>query len=127
MSKNIIFVYGTLKRGFPLHLVLEESKFLGMATSVYKYPMIANKFGTYPFLIDLKGEGNYIKGEIFEITNEVFSELDKIEGVPNLFVRAFIDVHTNDGEQYHAIAYVRADNYIIDKSISLLKNWDKHE
>ena len=127
MSKNIIFVYGTLKRGFPLHLVLEESKFLGMATSVYKYPMIANKFGTYPFLIDLKGKGNYIKGEIFEITNEVFSELDKIEGVPNLFVRAFIDVHTNDGEQYHAIAYVRADNYIIDKSISLLKNWDKHE
>jgi gamma-glutamylaminecyclotransferase len=99
----IIFTYGTLKRGFGNHEVMIHNKFLGEATSKYKYPMV-NIEGTFPYLINEKGYGKHIKGEVFEIDDITEQILDLLEGYPNLYTKEVIEVLINDKE-VEAMAY----------------------
>jgi len=87
----LIFVYGTLKRGFYNYRFLEKSNFIGTAITNNKYPMI-NSEGYFPYLINDRDRGKYIKGEVFEINNTTLKKLDVLEGFPDLYIRDTIDV-----------------------------------
>ena len=90
-----VFVYGSLKRGKKLHYVLKRAKFLGEAITCDKYPMIISKSGWYPYLIEKKGFGKKIKGEVYEISPKLLRMLDKIEEVPFYYYRKQIPVCFN--------------------------------
>lgn len=45
-----LFVYGTLKKGFKNHHFLDSAKFLGVATSKEKHPMVSI-VKAYPYLM----------------------------------------------------------------------------
>jgi gamma-glutamylcyclotransferase (GGCT)/AIG2-like uncharacterized protein YtfP len=98
-----IFVYGTLKRGLYNHSTLADSKFLGEVITKYRYPMI-NENGYYPYLINEKNSGKYIKGELFAVSNKIFKNLDVLEGYPILYTRDEIEL-TLDNKSVIAIAY----------------------
>jgi len=91
----LVFVYGTLKRGFYNQSYLEDSHFIGEAITKDKYPMVKME-EYFPYLINDKNTGNYIKGEVFEITNTTLKKLDILEGYPALYTRETIEVEIQD-------------------------------
>lgn len=62
--KKLIFVYGTLKKGFSNHRVMGESTLLGEAT-ITGFDMLS--LGGFPALVKGKSE---IKGEVYEVNQE---------------------------------------------------------
>lgn len=70
-----LFVYGTLKRGKPLHSWLDESRFIG-DDSVYgeMYTL-----GWYPAFFWPKDRPGEIIGEVYDLPKETFERLRRME------------------------------------------------
>jgi len=97
-----IFVYGTLKKGFRNHYLLQNAKFL------CDYRLSGFVMGTFnndfPFIIRKDG---IVYGELYEITPEILEDLDILEGHPDFYVRILI----NDGTHEFYI-YVMSENFM---------------
>lgn len=87
-----VFVYGSLKRGFYNHGVLERSnpKFIDNFVTSSEYTMYS--LGGYPAV--KKGGDLPIFGEIYEVEN--LDKLDRLEGHPNYYTREVIDTPFGD-------------------------------
>ena|SRR5581483_7546351 len=82
----IVFVYGTLKRGFNNHRrFLSEGKFLGTAETEPLYRLY--DCGPYPCMVADEKNGVSVRGELFEINDKILQGLDYLEGVPHLYQR----------------------------------------
>ncbi len=120
-----IFVYGTLKKGFANHDgYLASSIFVGNAITMKKYPMILQS-PAYPHLVNIKGEGYHIKGEVYSVDDVVLSSLDELEGYPEHYYRECIDVRLTDGVVKKTMVYFCSDckDYKRYEMISEFKNW----
>ncbi len=107
-----VFVYGTLKRGFCNHFVMGNSRFIEKVITKNKYLMFIDKFGGFPYILDLYNDGLQIKGEMFDVPAERIDFLDEFEGVPDLYHRKEIEVLTSAGEQ-KAFAYFYSKEIIL--------------
>lgn len=98
-----LFVYGTLKRGFRAHDMLQRwnAVFLGNATTAPKYQLY--KVGWYPGMVCDESQEGGVHGELFQITKETFSALDRYEGAPTLFKRS--KIFLDNGEEVTAYLY----------------------
>jgi gamma-glutamylaminecyclotransferase len=77
-----LFVYGTLKRGFPLHeRGLTGARFLGPYRTVSKYPLYVAGPRFTPMMLDEPGVGMRVEGELYEIGDDRLSWLDAIEHI----------------------------------------------
>ncbi|RZC28027.1 putative gamma-glutamylcyclotransferase At3g02910 [Glycine soja] len=83
---HLIFAYGTLKRGFPNHYLMEELRskddavLLGSYVTNEPYPLVCGPHGI-PYLIKLPGSGHRVKGEVYAVSEEAVVVLDEFEGV----------------------------------------------
>ncbi len=89
---NTVFVYGTLQRAYGNHSVMQQAggKFICEAQTLDKYPLLVEGL---PYLIDQCGQGKYVRGELYEVPNHGFNNLDRLEGHPSFYerrVRAFL-------------------------------------
>lgn len=75
---QLIFVYGSLKRGFQLNHLLIAQPFLGDARTVNAYRLF--DLGDYPGMIDSEN-GPGIVGEVYRVSEECLQILDEVEGV----------------------------------------------
>ena len=71
-----LFVYGTLKRGFPNHHYLQNSIFLGEAETLEKFIMYIKD--NIPFVSESIPKST-IKGELYLITEDVLLLIDRLE------------------------------------------------
>jgi gamma-glutamylcyclotransferase (GGCT)/AIG2-like uncharacterized protein YtfP len=108
MKKEKLFVYGTLRRGFPLHRYLsDKARFVGPGTITG----ILYDLGEYPGAVP--SDHGEVKGELYELEpgSIYLDELDRIEGFdPNdlknsLFVRSLTDVHLAGNQVARAWVY----------------------
>jgi gamma-glutamylcyclotransferase (GGCT)/AIG2-like uncharacterized protein YtfP len=89
MNKFFVFVYGSLKQRHYNNIWLEESSYFGTHTTIdSSFDMI--NLGTFPAVID--NGSHKIQGEIYEINDETFEWLDRLEGHPHFYERRLIDV-----------------------------------
>lgn len=105
-----IFVYGTLKRRYNNHGVLGNAVYLGEAVTVAKDFTMFD--GGFPFVSDgFAGDHNgSIVGELYETSDKrILDNLDRLEGVPYLYVKSEIDVTALDGNAYQATIYVASE------------------
>ena len=116
-----IFVYGSLKRNKKLHFYLKNAEFLGYAKTSFKYPLILSKSGWYPYLIDKKGVGQKIKGEVYDISFKLLKMLDRVEEVPFYYKRIKICVKLNK-KTIKAYTYFAVKKYKFTKR-ELLKEF----
>ena len=71
-----VVVYGTLRKGYGNHHLLETSSFLGNCLTKDKYSMFASGI---PF-VNKKINKTQIVGEVYEVTEPVLRRLDMLEG-----------------------------------------------
>ena len=78
MTQSVVFVYGSLKRGYALHHLLQTAQFLSTARTQPLYRLF--DLGSYPGLVEWP-EGREIHGELYVVTQENLLRLDEAEGV----------------------------------------------
>lgn len=95
-----IAVYGTLKRDFSNHRLLNNAKFLGEGETLPIFDMIS--FGSYPGVLD---GTDAIKVEVFEFEDDaILRNLDMLEGHPDFFRRSDTQVRLMDDESTEIVA-----------------------
>ena len=93
-----IFVYGTLKRGFPNHRHLTNTdvgvaRFLYEGRTVLRYPLIVDQERwCIPFMLQLEGQGHRVEGEVFEVDEPMLKWLHEFEEVGDMYKVETLDV-----------------------------------
>ena len=105
-DKNYVFVYGSLKSGFGNNRFLSNSKLIGEAITLDEdYHMIS--LGGFPGVIY---GTKRIKGEVYQVDNEVFDSLDRLEGNGHFYKRELTETilldNPNGGKNHKAWIYV---------------------
>lgn len=102
-NQTLIFVYGTLKKGFPNHHLIEEfspsndAVFMGKYQTVKPFPLVCGPLGI-PFLINRPGSGQRVKGELYSVSGRALARLDELEGISiGNYERLPIEVVALDG------------------------------
>ena len=104
MSPDLVFVYGTLKRGCGNHGTMQSAggEFVGQAVTVENFPLVVDGL---PYLIDFKGCGHQVHGEIYRVPDASgWQILDRLEGHPRFYRRRVI-VCEVDGVQKETWTY----------------------
>eukprot|EP00058_Branchiostoma_floridae_P006612 XP_002592100.1 hypothetical protein BRAFLDRAFT_84969 [Branchiostoma floridae] len=103
MSLIRVFVYGTLKRGQPNYhyMVNGMAKFVGKGRTVDRLPLVVASKYNIPFLLDLRGQGEHVEGEIYDVDQKMADFLDDFESHPTLYQNTPIPVEqlTNEEDQ----------------------------
>lgn len=111
-----IFVYGTLKRGYPnAHIGMPQSTYLGEYRTVERFPLVIGGPWFTPYLINEPGSGFQVTGEVYKVGDAALRELDELESVhlPNGYRRIEIDVEPlSDPARVKAWTYLRARHTI---------------
>ncbi|XP_071921170.1 putative gamma-glutamylcyclotransferase At3g02910 [Coffea arabica] len=101
---RLIFTYGTLKRGFYNHRLMEslistgDASFIGECTTKESFPLVIGPYGI-PFLINLLGSGHRIPGELYAVSDRGLARLDELEGIETgHYERLPVDVVSGDGQ-----------------------------
>jgi gamma-glutamylaminecyclotransferase len=79
MSKTVLFVYGTLKRGQKSHHMISSQEFLGEATTMPLYRLYG--LGWHPGMVLDTENGLEVKGELWAVDDATLAKLDEYEGV----------------------------------------------
>ena len=111
-----VFVYGTLKRGFCNHALLDEAEFIGEATTVERFGFYlgaddyAPEVDEIPYLYrqpKAANEAMAVHGEVWEISPATLWQLDRLEGHPDWYRRESIQVQMNSEAHMEVQAYLR--------------------
>lgn len=97
MKKHLVFVYGTLKKGYYNNRLLDGQEFVSEATTKPKYRLY--NLGSFPGLIEDNETGKAIKGEIWRVEERVIPRLDRLEGHPHFYRREFLEIDGVDDVQ----------------------------
>ncbi|XP_020215010.1 putative gamma-glutamylcyclotransferase At3g02910 [Cajanus cajan] len=82
---SLIFTYGTLKRGFSNHNLLQDliragdASFVGTYRTAANYPLVCGPYRV-PFLINLIGSGRRVRGELYSVSTRALARMDELEG-----------------------------------------------
>ena len=90
-ERQLVFVYGTLKRGEKNHHWLDGASWQGEAELS---GVLLHDLGPFPMAVI--GEGTAI-GEVYAVEERGLARLDELEGYPRLYDRQMLTL--NDGQQ----------------------------
>lgn len=115
--KNIadqVFVYGTLKQGFPNFATNRGRRVPGHFVTVQAYPLYLVGPRCTPWMLDLPGQGQPVAGQLFEVDDTTLRAMDLLERVaePDGYRRVRLQVKAQPvgpGPQVtrHAWAYLQ--------------------
>ena len=120
MPNQLVFIYGTLKRGHGNHCVISDGVFVGQAVT-------ESRFGLYtsgiPFMTDAGlcrygDEPTCIHGEVWQVGDDVMATLDKLEGHPSAYRRRPIGVQVNGG-------FITAEAYIWPHQPPIISEYER--
>ena len=76
-----LVVFGTLKRGFPLHHGLSAARFLGEYRTVERFPMVIAGTWFAPMMLNEVGIGHQVLGELYEVDEAGLARTDAMESI----------------------------------------------
>ncbi|XP_073102248.1 putative gamma-glutamylcyclotransferase At3g02910 [Elaeis guineensis] len=85
MDRTLVFTYGTLKRGFSNHGLIQEmihsgdAAFVGVARTAGRLPLVCGPYRV-PFLLNLPGAGERVRGELYAVSPRGIARMDDLEG-----------------------------------------------
>ena len=111
---HLLFVYGSLKEGFPNFHVNKGRRVPGTYRTVQPYPLfLAN--GQLPCLLAAPGAGHQVLGQLFEVSATELAAMDSLEkvGEPGGYRRITIEVEQvemDPGRSHDAFVYVQHES-----------------
>lgn len=100
----LVFVYGTLKRGFPNHTrYMRQAHLLGTFRTRERYRLILNGNRYSPCMVAGSGQGHHVMGEVYAVDQAGLDTMDHLERIDRA-----------DGYRRHRITVDCADNASID-------------
>jgi len=119
--KELLFVYGSLKKGFDNHNLLSKyAKRIGKSITIGKFGMFEDSFGNYPYLVP--APKMRIHGELYLIERkELLDKLDQFEGAPEYYERKKILVKSHRGT-HRAFVYIQPHT-AVPKNQKPLREW----
>lgn len=113
MSTVLLFVYGTLKQGFPNHARNPGRRVGGTFRTRHAYPLYVVELPNEdraPWLVASPGQGQRVRGEVYEVDGATLAAMDVFEevGLPGGYERAEIELEAVDGPP----GTVRAQAYL---------------
>jgi len=102
---NLLFVYGTLKKGHKRHHLLGGASLVGRGY-IEGFSMYSIN-GMFPAIVPAPTGNGKVYGEIYEVTEDILEECDFIEGVHNnLYRRELVPVYIKKAEMVEAYVYI---------------------
>jgi len=95
MSKQLVTVYGSLKKNYGNHGLLAGSRFVAPTLTPTEFTML--NLGAFPGLIEWS---TAIVGEVYEVDSSTFVNLDRLEGYPHFYNRKLIPTEYGDAWIY---------------------------
>ena len=109
---QLVFVFGTLKEGFPNFATNKGARVAGHFMTVEPYPLylVGERFS--PWLVDAAGEGERVVGQVFEVDEATLVAMDELERIaePDGYRRVMLEVEAlQDGRGATCIvnAYIK--------------------
>lgn len=90
----LVFVYGSLKQGFPNTHLNKGVRQPGMFRTRQRLPLYLLGEGHVPCLVLSPGFGHQVLGEVHDVADDVLAVMDGLErlGEPNGYLRVAIEV-----------------------------------
>ena len=109
-----VFVYGTLKEGFPNFAVNKGVRVPGAFRTVDRYPLYLVGDRHVPWMLDLRGEGERVAGEVYEVDDAALAAMDRLErvGEPDGYRRVMIRVE-GDGVPIEVLTYLKFAPHLV--------------
>jgi gamma-glutamylaminecyclotransferase len=79
--EHLVFVFGTLKEGFPNFATNQGVRVAGSFRTCAAYPLYLVGERYVPWLVNSPGTGMRVSGEIFRVDGAALAVMDKLEGV----------------------------------------------
>lgn len=119
----LVFVYGTLKRGFYNHGWLAHARLLGMG----RIHGVMHDLGAYPGLEIPEGimdmeEDNHVTGEVYAADALTLGSLDQLEGCPHLYTRRKVKLCAAGGTGEEVWTYVATPATLARASRGIIKS-----
>lgn len=76
-----IFVFGTLKEGFPNFEANKGIRYRGDFETKERFPLYLEGQRFSPWLILQAGEGHHVRGQVFDVSDDVLEEMDTLERI----------------------------------------------
>jgi gamma-glutamylaminecyclotransferase len=117
-----LFVYGTLKEGFPNFGLNTGTRMAGSFTTAERYPLYLVGEHCLPCMINTPGQGEYVVGQVFEVQPEVLERMDILERVnePDGYERIQIRVKSQSSEprtERTVLAYLMHPQHLAGASV----------
>ena len=94
-NTHIVFVYGTLKKGYGNHQLLKDAEFIGEAISAEDgFEMVS--FGGFPGVLRRPDLNYRIHGELYRLNDRSLMQMDMLEGNGSFYNRNELDFYTLD-------------------------------
>ncbi|MFL1461285.1 gamma-glutamylcyclotransferase [Roseococcus sp. DSY-14] len=122
----LVFIYGTLKRGFPLHAEgLAGVPVLGPASTAEPHPLVLATDELKPMMFPEPGAGQPVEGELYEVEEARLSLLDRLEsmGKPG-HLKGVLRVDTPSGPR-EAWCYVKSRGLAVPVRSPFLARYDE--
>jgi len=112
-----LFVYGSLKRGFPNEHVNTGTRIVGQYRTRERHLLVLLGEGEVPCLVSPSGSGHQVIGELYEVNAEALARMDRLErlGEPDGYERVEVVVERYDlpsVEHERVLAYVKQEHAI---------------
>ena len=123
-----IFVFGTLKHGFPLHdQTISNARYLGCCRTLLAFPMFVAGVVYGPMMLDQPGRGLQVRGELYHVTPEELDAVDHAEGnnLPGNF-RKPVALLTETRAQTQAFGFFKNPRLARPRHSGYLENYQDH-
>jgi gamma-glutamylaminecyclotransferase len=115
-----IFVFGTLKEGFPNFKTNKGIRYRGDFKTKERYPLylVGERFS--PWLVLQSGEGYPVKGQVFEVSDDVLAEMDALERITAIdgYRKVSIPVIClESGDEINVLAYGKPPEMLQDVQV----------
>ena len=107
-----VFVFGTLKEGFPNFHVNRGTRMPGDFVTVQPYPLYLIGERRSPWMLERPGAGLNVRGQVFDVDDAALAQMDGLErvGEPDGYRRVRIEVALAGGASaatLEAFAYLK--------------------
>jgi gamma-glutamylaminecyclotransferase len=117
---HLVFVFGTLKQGFPNFATNRGVRVGGVFVTRQPYPLYLVGERHSPWLVDEPGSGARVAGELFRVDAQSLEAMDQIERVaePDGYRRVLLQVECSETAAVHeAYAYLKPPGQLAGSQI----------